>query len=118
MSTNFYELNPNLVLHAVEKEGYQPTGYLTQLNSYENRVMSIQFEVGSSVIAKFYRPVRWSRKALLDEHSFLVELQKKGIPRPPTGGIKFCDDRGPIFNLDAHHPILIRIELSQVPRRL
>jgi Ser/Thr protein kinase RdoA (MazF antagonist) len=32
------------------------------------------------VIAKFYRPGRWSQAALLEEHAFLFELQREGIP--------------------------------------
>jgi Ser/Thr protein kinase RdoA (MazF antagonist) len=68
----------------MEKLGFEPNGYLTQLNSYENRVFSIDCEpVGSAVqkiVAKFYRPGRWSREAVLDEHQLLAELKKEGIP--------------------------------------
>lgn len=72
------------MLAATEEAGFQPTGEFTQLNSYENRVFDIRLEKSSSeqerVIAKFYRPGRWSQAALLEEHEFLFDLKKEGIP--------------------------------------
>ncbi len=72
------------MLAATEEAGFHPTGEFTQLNSYENRVFDIRLEKNSSewdrVIAKFYRPGRWSKAALLEEHEFLFDLQKEGIP--------------------------------------
>ncbi len=76
------------MLEATEEAGWLPTGEFTQLNSYENRVFDIRIEdfghaqeglTQNRVIAKFYRPGRWSTKAILEEHSFLAELQKEGI---------------------------------------
>jgi Ser/Thr protein kinase RdoA (MazF antagonist) len=81
--TSFYQLDPELVLRATEEAGFLPTGEFTQLNSYENRVFNIRLEKGSDferVIAKFYRPGRWSKLALLEEHEFLFDLKKEGIP--------------------------------------
>ncbi len=80
---SFYRLDPELVLSATEEAGFLPTGEFTQLNSYENRVFNIKLEKGSEferVIAKFYRPGRWSRDAILEEHEFLFDLKKEGIP--------------------------------------
>lgn len=72
------------MLAATEDAGFRPTGEFTQLNSYENRVFDIRLEKGSSeqerVIAKFYRPGRWSHEALMEEHEFLFDLQKEGVP--------------------------------------
>ena len=72
------------MLAATEEAGYRPTGEFTQLNSYENRVFDIRLERGSGeyerVIAKFYRPGRWSKAALLEEHEFLFDLQTEGVP--------------------------------------
>lgn len=71
-----------MVLQATEEAGFNPTGEFTQLNSYENRVFDIQLEKGdnhSRVVAKFYRPGRWSQEALSEEHSFLTELVQEGI---------------------------------------
>jgi Ser/Thr protein kinase RdoA (MazF antagonist) len=83
-TTSFYRLDPDLVLAATEEAGYQPTGEFTQLNSYENRVFDIRLEKGTSeherIIAKFYRPGRWSLPALAEEHEFLFDLEKEGVP--------------------------------------
>lgn len=81
---SFHELTPDHVLEALENVGYHPTGRYIQLNSYENRVFDIWLEEGLSsmqrIVAKFYRPQRWSEKAILEEHSFLQELQAAEIP--------------------------------------
>jgi Ser/Thr protein kinase RdoA (MazF antagonist) len=72
------------VLAATEDAGFRATGEFTQLNSYENRVFDIRLEKNSNdierVIAKFYRPGRWSKAALLEEHNFLFDLEKEGVP--------------------------------------
>ncbi len=89
MTHSFYHLSPDIILSAVEDAGYQPTGAFIQLNSYENRVFSISLEQpytgdDTQLIAKFYRPQRWSLKAILEEHAFLEELHSEGIPVPPA----------------------------------
>jgi Ser/Thr protein kinase RdoA (MazF antagonist) len=79
---SFYKLEPEVVLQATEEGGFQLTGELTQLNSYENRVFDLRLEKGQErerVIAKFYRPGRWNREALLEEHSFLHEIKQEGF---------------------------------------
>lgn len=77
----FYQLTPDVIMEAVEQAGWRPTGEYLQLNSYENRVFSIKIEdEPREVIAKFYRPKRWSRAAIEEEHQFLRELQATGIP--------------------------------------
>jgi Ser/Thr protein kinase RdoA (MazF antagonist) len=78
--SNFFNLNPDKVLEATEEAGFLPTGEFSQLNSYENRVFDIVCEDNVHVIAKFYRPQRWSKEALMDEHQFLADLQNEGIP--------------------------------------
>lgn len=87
MTSDFDRLQPQLILEAIERAGYRATGEYTQLNSYENRVFDVRLEPHRSapepmerVIAKFYRPNRWSRSAIRDEHEFLSELQHEGIP--------------------------------------
>lgn len=77
---NFFDLTPDRVLAAIESHGYQSTGRYRVMNSYENRVFDIDLETGGSVIVKFYRPNRWSRDTILEEHSFLRELKDEGIP--------------------------------------
>ncbi len=80
---SFYALQPDLVLEATERGGFRATGELTQLNSYENRVFDLRLEKSGNgpdrVIAKFYRPGRWSTEALREEHEFLHELQAEGF---------------------------------------
>jgi Ser/Thr protein kinase RdoA (MazF antagonist) len=78
--SNFFNLSPDKVLAAAEEAGFNPTGEFSQLNSYENRVFDIVCEDKEHVIAKFYRPKRWSKEALLDEHEFLADLRDDGIP--------------------------------------
>lgn len=76
---NFYNLDPNLILATAEKNGFAVTGEMTQLNSYENRVFDLRLEDKTSIIAKFYRPGRWSKETLLDEHYFIYELKNESI---------------------------------------
>lgn len=68
-----------MILATAEKNGFLVTGELIQLNSYENRVFDIRLEDKTSIIAKFYRPNRWSKETLLDEHSFIRELKAESI---------------------------------------
>jgi len=73
-------LTPDLILDAVESCGLQVTGALLALNSYENRVYRVGVEDGPPVVAKFYRPARWSDEAILEEHAFAAELAVQEIP--------------------------------------
>src|SRR5688572_8000147 len=73
-------LNPELMLDAIESCGFRCDGRLLALNSYENRVYQVWLEDGASLVAKFYRPQRWSREALLEEHAFALELADREIP--------------------------------------
>ena len=77
---SFYQLTPELVLKAVERLGLMCSGYQLALNSYENRVYQVGLEDNTSVVAKFYRPRRWSDKAILEEHQFTFELEALDIP--------------------------------------
>src|SRR5579871_2084086 len=76
----YHNLNPDLILHAVEQAGFLCNGSLLGLNSYENRVYQIGIEEGPPIIAKFYRPHRWSNAAILEEHQFALELAEHEIP--------------------------------------
>ena len=55
-------------------------GRLLQLNSFENRVFQVFLEEAGAVVAKFYRPHRWSDEQILEEHSFSAELCSEEIP--------------------------------------
>ena len=80
ISHPYEQLTPDCILDALEEVGFEPTGSLLALNSYENRVYQISLEDGSFVIAKFYRPNRWSDAAILEEHDFSNELVEQNIP--------------------------------------
>lgn len=83
---HFYSLTPEAVLDAVEAglgNGVRATGRCLSLHSMENRVYDIELEDERHVVAKFYRPGRWSREALLDEHRFLAELCDAEVPAVP-----------------------------------
>jgi len=73
-------LTPDTILDAMEQAGFDVSGRLFALNSYENRVYQVGLEQGPPVIAKFYRPGRWSTPAILEEHVFTLELQAADIP--------------------------------------
>ena len=76
----YARLTPDMILRALESVGFVCDGRLLALNSYENRVYQIGIEDGEPVIAKFYRPDRWSRQAILEEHAFSQELAAEEIP--------------------------------------
>jgi Ser/Thr protein kinase RdoA (MazF antagonist) len=76
-------LKPDVVTSALEAVGYVPDGRLLPLNSYENRVYQVGMEEGPPLIAKFYRPDRWSTSAILEEHAFALELAAAEIPVVP-----------------------------------
>jgi Ser/Thr protein kinase RdoA (MazF antagonist) len=86
----FFELTPDKVLAAVESAGLRTTGRCLALNSFENRVYDVELEWEGEDkpphpsfhhrIAKFYRPGRWSREQVLEEHRFVSELAEAEIP--------------------------------------
>lgn len=76
-------LNPDLVIDAIESTGLVTDLRITPLNSYENRVYQVGIEDGEPIIAKFYRPGRWSDQEILEEHEFSQELVEADIPVVP-----------------------------------
>lgn len=101
---DFAKLTPDFILEAVEAHGFRTTGQFTQLNSYENRVYDIRLEKEENseapdrLIAKFYRPNRWSEQALEEEMQFLNELQENEMTvAPPL--IKLAKKENIYYNL-------------------
>jgi len=82
-ATPYYDLSPDLVLTAVEDLGLVTDGRLLALNSFENRVYRIGIEDDAPVVAKFYRPGRWSDDQIREEHAFTAELAAAEIPAVP-----------------------------------
>ena len=82
-------LTPDVVLNALDGVGLRCDGRLLALNSYENRVYQVGLEepvegvppaAAVSVVAKFYRPGRWTNDQILEEHAFASELADAEIP--------------------------------------
>ena len=84
--THVYEtLTPDVVLDALASVGLLGDGRLTALSSYENRVYQVRLEgtgqaSGDTVVAKFYRPNRWTDAQIEEEHAFAAELMAAEIP--------------------------------------
>ncbi|MBL7666299.1 MAG: serine/threonine protein kinase [Bacteriovoracaceae bacterium] len=85
----FYELNPDVVLKAVDCLGFKTTGRILTLNSMENRVYEIEIDVPEDqvkspsdnfLVAKFYRPARWTEAQIREEHQFMQDLKAADIP--------------------------------------
>lgn len=76
----FDQLGPELLLDAVEGQGHVVDGRLLELNSYENRVFQVGREDSDPLIAKFYRPERWSDDQIREEHAFTCELAEHEVP--------------------------------------
>jgi Ser/Thr protein kinase RdoA (MazF antagonist) len=80
-SAHPYEaLTPDVVLDALLGLGLACDGRLQALSSYENRVYLAGLDDGGSVVAKFYRPGRWSEAQILEEHAFAAELREAEVP--------------------------------------
>ena len=76
----FDRLSPDFLIDAVESQGLLCDGRLLPLNSYENRVYQIGIEDAEPMIAKFYRPQRWTDEQILEEHKFCLELAGHELP--------------------------------------
>ncbi len=81
LQQDFANLTPDTILDAIEATTeLRCDGRFLALNSYENRVYQIGIDQGEPIIAKFYRPLRWSNAAILEEHRFTIALAKREIP--------------------------------------
>ncbi len=81
--TPYAGLTPECILDAVETLQRHCDGRLLALNSYENRVYQVGIEDAPPVIAKFYRPGRWTDAAILEEHRYTQQLADLEIPAVP-----------------------------------
>lgn len=82
-NADFRTLTPDAVVDAVESLGLRADGRVLALNSYENRVLRVGLEDAAPVVAKFYRPVRWSDAQIREEHAFVGELHDEGLSVVP-----------------------------------
>ena len=76
----FEQLTPDFIMDAVESQGYRCDCRILTLNSYENRVYQVGIEDQEPLIAKFYRPGRWSDGQIQEEHDFTLELAEHELP--------------------------------------
>ncbi len=76
----YQSLTPECLLDAIETTGRRCDGRLSALNSFENRVYQAWLDDGTPIVAKFYRPARWPREAILEEHAYALELAAREIP--------------------------------------
>lgn len=76
----FETLSPEFLMDAVESQGFLCDGRLLVLNSYENRVYQVGIDESEPLIAKFYRPERWSEQQIKEEHQFSFELMEHELP--------------------------------------
>lgn len=103
----FFELTPEKILESVERLGTRCTGRVLALNSMENRVYEAELDMDlgpaagrwdSFVVVKFYRPGRWTREQILEEHKFLRECKEAELPvvapLPFPDGSTLCEVPG------------------------
>lgn len=80
-AASFGVLTPDLALSAVgEAFGMEPDGSFYAYPSYVNRVYGFRTDTGDEYVVKFYRPGRWPRGAILEEHAFVLELAEAEVP--------------------------------------
>ncbi len=79
---SYEHLTPDALLDALESVGIRPESGLLALNSYENRVYQFQDEERRRLVTKFYRPQRWSREQILEEHALPEICRTPKCPWP------------------------------------
>ncbi len=76
----FQTLTPEFIMDSVESQGFRCDCRTLALNSYENRVYQVGIDEGAPLIAKFYRPDRWSDGQIMEEHRFCFNLAEHELP--------------------------------------
>ncbi len=101
------DLTPDLVIEAVEALGYWSDARLLALNSYENRVYQVGIEDEKPLIAKFYRPERWTQEQIREDHQFCQQLAKQDLPIVPpiidAQGETLHEHKGFLYSLFPRH---------------
>lgn len=108
----FLSLTPEKVLEAVEAAGLHTNPVCYPLNSFENRVYEVELEDRTRVVAKFYRPGRWSREQILEEHRFLADCVEAELPVCPT---KAFPDGETLHQIDHIHYCLFERRGGRAP---
>ena len=76
---NFSRLDPDTIINSIESLDYISDSRILALNSYENRVYQVGIEDETPIIAKFYRPDRWTDEMIKEEHAYTLELANAEI---------------------------------------
>jgi len=84
ISSSFSDLSPEIVLDALESVGIHGDGRLLALNSYENRVYQVWRDDAAPLVAKFYRPARWTPAQIREEHDFVQAMVEQELPVVPA----------------------------------
>jgi Ser/Thr protein kinase RdoA (MazF antagonist) len=106
----FNSLSPHKVLDAADLLHLKPTARVMQLTSMENRVYEVEVDNPNAkhvsenfVIMKFYRPGRWTKEQIQDEHDFLFDLIENDIqaiaPKKFNNDSIFTDENGLFFSV-------------------
>ncbi len=109
----YADLSPGAVLDALDGVGMFGDGRMIQLNSYENRVFQAFLEDGRAVVAKFYRPGRWSDAQILEEHAFAAELATAEIPVAPPLPLRRDPRSMHAGNIDELGPTLAQVRIGR-----
>ncbi|MDQ2780758.1 MAG: serine/threonine protein kinase [Pseudomonadota bacterium] len=113
---DYATLDPQQVLDALDAVGLRGDGRVLQLNSYENRVFQVFLEDGSAVVAKFYRPGRWSNAQIVEEHGFALELAAAEVPVVPPLALSAAAG-APGLTLQGEPPTLACLTLGATAHR-
>jgi len=116
-STPYAGLTPSVVLDALDAVGLRGDGRLIQLNSYENRVFQVFLEDARVVVAKFYRPGRWTDAQILEEHGFASELSAAEIPVAAPWRLDASADSIHAADVASLGPTLARFDSTAGPYR-
>jgi Ser/Thr protein kinase RdoA (MazF antagonist) len=109
----FYELTPERIDEAFSLAGLEILPKLSWLNSLENRVIGVEDREGERWVGKFYRPGRWSKAALQEEHNFMRELFEADLPvRPP---LELDDDGGSVGEIEGILFCIFPHQLGRMP---
>jgi len=111
----FLALTPQAVIRAVERAGVECRSVCSPLNSFENRVYLMELADGERIVSKFYRPQRWSREQILEEHQFLTDLDDAEVPVCPT--LAFPDG-DTVKEIDGIYYTLFRARGGRPPEEL
>jgi len=121
----FTNLQPEHILEVLEALSFRCDGRFLALNSYENRVYQVGIEGDRPIVAKFYRPGRWSDAAIFEEHEFSQQLADAEIPvvAPSVCAGQTLHHSGPFrFSVSPCHggraPDLDNLDLSRQLGRL